>query len=400
MGGTYVPPFRRRQAVGGLLDFVHSDYLWTRRLGEMEYRNEPPRKNEPQIDPSDLYYIDHIHSYYWGEEADAEGQRSSTFHSSKTYPQALSYVLLFSEENPRWANERIVFAKSKLELLPEYMLMKSKHGEWATTKHTEEGNGEASEPERPEPRSEGTISSEYVAVTVHDAVEQAAEQDDYHVVPPGPVIETQELNTSLEPEGKDVAIQAEPAADNEAQSTPNTTPSPSSSKYSDAEEQVHTSPSRTTPSPTATSSSKYTDAQEQVQPLPSDTTAASNDEIPTDLPDIKPIDYVSTNSRPIAVFEEKQIPGWRTGVWFAFAGWYKVSRVHILAPKSVALKYMLHQKWELMDRRGNLLSNQPCDGSAWEEALAMEWATVLFEPVDGLPPAIYRNRGFLKWMER
>ncbi|KAI1181234.1 hypothetical protein F4777DRAFT_8169 [Nemania sp. FL0916] len=89
------------------------------------------QRREAQIDESELYRQRDIHNYFWGDEGEnANDVQSTTFHDSQASPGTLSYMLLFSGANPRWASDHIIFAKSKLALLPEYAAKKVENGDW------------------------------------------------------------------------------------------------------------------------------------------------------------------------------------------------------------------------------------------------------------------------------
>ena len=101
---------------------------------------------------SRLYSSESIRSYYWpsskGKDEDddsSEGDEkqeiddnetgdpispgfnaSRTLHSSAKAPERLAYILLFPKGNPRWDKDRIIFAKSNLELLKPFMVIGNK----------------------------------------------------------------------------------------------------------------------------------------------------------------------------------------------------------------------------------------------------------------------------------
>lgn len=110
------------------------------------------------------------------------------------------------------------------------------------------------------------------------------------------------------------------------------------------------------------------------------------------FPAIPPIDYAPTSPAPIAVFEEHKTPGIRTGgnyARFEFKGWFKISRINILAPHSAELVRMLQQKWERKDRFGNTKPSRGRNSAAWNVSLTREWAVVGFALLgkdDDAPP--------------
>jgi len=65
----------------------------------------------------DLYTVQEIHNYFWGEGAVTEDAHNATLHSSATNPNGLSWVLLFNGANPKWDEDGVIFVKSNLNLL-------------------------------------------------------------------------------------------------------------------------------------------------------------------------------------------------------------------------------------------------------------------------------------------
>ncbi|KAI4672984.1 uncharacterized protein J4E78_001487 [Alternaria triticimaculans] len=76
----------------------------------------PSWKSQEQSD-DDLYTVQEIHNYFWGEGAVTEDAHNATLHSSATNPNGLSWVLLFNGANPKWDEDGIIFVKSNLNLL-------------------------------------------------------------------------------------------------------------------------------------------------------------------------------------------------------------------------------------------------------------------------------------------
>jgi hypothetical protein len=63
---------------------------------------------------------------------------------------------------------------------------------------------------------------------------------------------------------------------------------------------------------------------------------------------------------------------------FVFIGWYKVTHVHFISPRSPDLVRMLAQKWTKRDRDGNV-SQIERQGESWTRSLNLHWAVVKFE---------------------
>ena len=67
---------------------------------------------------------------------------------------------------------------------------------------------------------------------------------------------------------------------------------------------------------------------------------------------------------------------------FAFIGWYEVTHVQFISPRTADLVRMLEQKWMKRDRDGNV-SQIERDGDAWIRSLNQHWAVVKFEKDEG-----------------
>ena len=97
---------------------------------------------------------------------------------------------------------------------------------------------------------------------------------------------------------------------------------------------------------------------------------------------IEPIDYKPALPSPVAVFEQKS-RGSTHNAEFVFAGWYRVANIALLAPESEALVHMLEQKWTPRRTKRGTVKKRERDEASWRASLAVEWAVIRFEPVDG-----------------
>ncbi|KAJ8105564.1 hypothetical protein ONZ43_g7380 [Nemania bipapillata] len=451
MDEAYVPPWRRRQALGDAsadnspanyasYDQSHQGahnstnnnnnnqrasnnrqgYRGSHRGGRGGHQRDFFQKKQPQVDQSDTYHQDEIHNYFWGGDSDARDSRNSTFHDSKDHPQELAYMLLFFGANPRWTNDRIVFAKSKLALLPEYAVKKAENGEWETEKTTHKNDREATQPVKtgiPEDHDTTTdLDKHETEVVTQDDEATSSKAASF----PGLPSKTQDHkedatisittgNSTIE-DGKSGAEQEVtqdshrlPARDliiGEQESNTPAIPVEDIGHEKRGDEggiiKVESGAEQTAPVPsstTTTSRLKYTDIRKEemnageIRIIPANKYYRERDAFPSEpvFPAIAPIDYVPTKQLPIAIFEEQRIPGLRTGglcARFAFKGWFTISRVNILAPHSAELVRMLQQKWERKDRFGKVVS-RPRDASAWNASLAMEWAVIGFKLLEG-----------------
>ncbi|KAI1337192.1 hypothetical protein F5Y15DRAFT_163757 [Xylariaceae sp. FL0016] len=328
------------------------------------------RAPEPQVDEADLYHLRDIDHHFWGDKIseDQDGKRS-TFHDSSDRETELSYMLLFVNSNPRWTNDHIVFAKSKLGLLPEYAAKKEEHGEWDTSHYSKFA-------EEPEAEGAGTPGDDAVPTTNKNASNgngaQTPSKDEHSASTKEPPTQAPEAGDAPKLETGDLPTTAE----NQTKASVKETPTAPEVK----------------PAPTFVPSGrmKYTD----VRLLPPEEQYSKPEPEPEPEPEpvypaIPPIDYIPSQHHPIAVFEERRVPGIRGGggrnrnARFTFAGWFKVSRINILSPFSAELVRMQQQKWERRDRFGNVIPTRTRGSSQWRASLGMEWAVVKFEKLEG-----------------
>ncbi|KAI0551448.1 hypothetical protein F4679DRAFT_539331 [Xylaria curta] len=408
MGDNYVPPFRRHQAAAGDLgdapqaqntpnNHQSNSHNGNRqgsraygRGGRGGYKRDFFQKQKSQVDQVDLYHLRDIQNYFWASVDDAGDSRSSTFHDSKDHPGQLSYLLLFFGANPRWVNDHIVFAKSKLSLLPEYTVKKAENGGWET-EHKTHGNARVakngSNDDAPKGQDAAVAHNEHRSETVAQA-DGSKPAEAQGLSPP-------QNNLTDEPSDGIVFNFPTCSAGRDVPhdiliSTPSPTVTTTRMKYPDIrkeEAEASLAPKQSTASEIRM---KYTD----IRTIPAkDFYSEHEHEHPEPvLPVITPIDYVPKNPLPVAIFEEKRTLGLRTGghnARFAFKGWFRISRINLLAPHSAELVRMLQQKWARKDRHGNPLPSKPRDASAWSASLAVEWAVIAFQLLEGedAPPA-------------
>ncbi|KAI0116590.1 hypothetical protein F4776DRAFT_278586 [Hypoxylon sp. NC0597] len=341
-------------------------YGYGRGRGRGGYSNNffQGRRNDQQQDqPSDgseLYQRRDLENYFWGQcEDTAAADNHSTFHDSKMRPGELAYVQLFTNANPRWAADHIVFAKSNLKLLPEYSAKKAEHGEWEIPKATDAiaKDGEI----QPHPAQTRETDDAVDA----DATKPATQGDEA-----GSASTVVVAETATKEDKTEVTTPTEATQDDEAPQ-PTKQPSPVSSSrmaFSDVRNLPTEELQRLEEEQRQQRLARQQQQQQQQDPV---------------FPAIEPIDYIPGTHSPIAVFEERRFY-YNTPSRFAFVGWYKVARVNILAPHSAELVRMQQQKWERRDRYGNASSTKARDAAAWNAALRTEWAVVKFEKLEGL----------------
>ncbi|KAL9075634.1 MAG: hypothetical protein Q9157_003921 [Trypethelium eluteriae] len=99
-------------------------------------RNKAPsssgQENTPPVPRSskhveDLFTAGEIVATFWPKTFDLEEEsddpqsgasKNSTLHASEADPDKLSFVILFRGANPRWFADKVIYAKSNLDLLP------------------------------------------------------------------------------------------------------------------------------------------------------------------------------------------------------------------------------------------------------------------------------------------
>ncbi|KAI0850872.1 hypothetical protein F5Y00DRAFT_232251 [Daldinia vernicosa] len=384
--GSYIPPFRRgdSQATGVTPDTSESSTLPPNHSSSHQpYNNEGSRgdmsgrgfrggrdrggrgrgrgrgrgtysnpfspghnqQHQGQFDDADFYDQRAIAKYFGGEEGleALPNYNSSTFHNSKEHPDQLSYMLLFTNANPRWPGDRIVFAKSKLTLLPEYSSKKAEYGEWPIPKQPEESQDiHATTDKIPTEEASQSTTQDNEAGHVTAAIESLSVTDE----------ETTRATTSSDASQTD-----------EVPVTETSSSSSSRMKFSD----VRNLPPE--------EQERIVEEQKQQRRL-----KLHQRQVPG-FPTIPPIDYVPSVHAPVAVFEERRSYDYGRGARFVFSGWYRIARVNVLAPHSAELVRMQEQKWERRDRYGNVIPSKSRDVSAWNASLKIEWAVVKFEKI-------------------
>ena len=91
----------------------------------------------------------------------------------------------------------------------------------------------------------------------------------------------------------------------------------------------------------------------------------------------QPVPKATPNTTPIAVFTQDRGP--QSNRSYAFTGWYEVSRLTFLEPKSADLARMLEQKWARTNQRTGEVKHQARDAEKWRESLGYRWAVLKLE---------------------
>lgn len=64
---------------------------------------------------------------------------------------------------------------------------------------------------------------------------------------------------------------------------------------------------------------------------------------------------------------------------FTFVGWFRITRLDILQPRSEALVVMLRKKWSYPDHRTGRMKEKVRSTQAWEDSLRLKWAEIKME---------------------
>ncbi|RYP26402.1 hypothetical protein DL767_008064 [Monosporascus sp. MG133] len=285
----------------------------------------------PPVDEADLYHKDDIANHFFcGEDPHkSSDSRPTSLNGSAVHPGELSYVLVFHRQHRQWSSYCTVFKAD-------------------------------------EPAAGDSITDEAADRTIKDAnkTEKGQFTSQGGTLPtgasPGPSL------TATSDKSGESPIPTDGLKDANASAAEPTPPASSSSRM------------------------KYTDTPT----IPVEEFENKREQNVSTFPCIQPINYVPSAHPPIAVFEERWSP-WcskcKDNARFAFAGWYKVARVHLFAPHSAELLWMQQQKWERRDSFGRVLPHKNFSASAWKNAMSMQWGVVKFEKLTGdvpPPPAI------------
>ncbi|KAI1259532.1 hypothetical protein F5Y18DRAFT_293609 [Xylariaceae sp. FL1019] len=349
------------------------------------------KPQEPQVDESQLVCQRDVQRHFEAQDDGSYPIAHSTLNASKEHPDDLSYMLLFRNANPRWESHKIIFAKSNLALVPDYDDQKKKRGAWMPQEDFDGPDKDASEGIEPTTESNGTISTNTSsAIPVHDdAIRSTNPEVTPTTTPTTPMTmvaaETtpdaqcdggEPANAELNNDELEVTDIDSKRDDHEKTGDPTTGTEPAS----DGDEHQSPTSANQNEQPTSQSRLKYTDIRlmpdYQTEPVQEPAVQKSI------YADITPIEYEPSSSNAVAVFEEQRPPmslsgASKLGAWFIFKGWFKVSRVNILAPQSNELVRMLQQKWELQGGGGSR------SASAWKASLEQEWAVIKFEVLEG-----------------
>jgi len=109
MESIYTPPHLRRRSKPAAVSDAPSALIAT--------PSAPPSLNPQEQSDDDLYTIQEIHDYFWGDRTAYPDGHSATLQSSAYNPNELSWVLLFNDANSKWCEDGIMFIKRNLKLL-------------------------------------------------------------------------------------------------------------------------------------------------------------------------------------------------------------------------------------------------------------------------------------------
>ena len=114
MTGRYIPPALRKAAKSegstANANGGDGDETAPRKLSELKVKPEHARQVRPLLTLHEL--ANHYH--------DTASKVGSTLHSSAAAPHSPSYIVLYRGSNPRWHQDKIIFVKTNIDLLPGY----------------------------------------------------------------------------------------------------------------------------------------------------------------------------------------------------------------------------------------------------------------------------------------
>ncbi|KAI2615049.1 hypothetical protein GGR54DRAFT_319732 [Hypoxylon sp. NC1633] len=325
-----------------------------------------------QSDGADLHPYEDIKKYFWGDEEDAGSpiDHSSTFHDSKENPNKLNHVLLFKSANPRWVSDQIIFARSKLDLLPDYVAKKEERGEWKTPTSSEDGSTEA--------KTAGSGANEAAGNDALNSATPTATESEADTATDGNIDSATYGKVDVATEGKvDAATKNEVGTATEGEAGAATEAGAHHASLSIRSRMTFSDVRNLPVEEQKRLEEEQKLRQQRQQPY---------QQTPS-YPNIDPIDYFPSVHGPIAVFEQRRRSP--EGPLFAFAGWFKIHRINILAPHSAELLRMQLQKWERRDRSGKIVQTHPRNPHVLPNALRIEWAVVkMVKLTDDEAPAL------------
>ena len=287
-----------------------------------------------------LYTVQEIHSHFRPANVQFSACPESSLNNSAERQDELAYLMLFPGANPRWKDDRIVFAKSNLELLPGFDEVKGKFEVPLVQRRFSKGvaapaaaEGGSGSPETPQ-SPEVPASPDGSGVKDGDAIAGNGEQR-------GPIMD---VNAYVK------QAMAEHAQSDSSQATTGETAQPESTDTTDM-------PSKTESSPTPASAAEGSRVDTIQGPYTPELPAPAA----TTLEPLSP---------PIPTFSQSFRGGPRSCV---FEGYYRIVRVDFLPPKSPQLVKMLEQKWTT--KQGTTKAR---DASSWEASLRYLWAVIQF----------------------
>ncbi|KAI1437831.1 hypothetical protein GGR50DRAFT_643085 [Xylaria sp. CBS 124048] len=299
--------------------------------------NENVSLKKPENDESELLYAEEIQKHFWGSQAGP--LERDALQASKDCPDQLSHVLLLAGAFPSWRNGHTVRTRSNLGLLPEYRAKKAERRDWVDEKNekNEKNNCSKALGHKDNEAQGASISGPDVSPTSGGRPKLSEFRES---------LDTFRSTDLCKEEGVQVITNSRKEEEKAASDS-------TSSKMSD---------NRAKP--------------ENIRLIPAREFYSKPE--PT-FPSIAPIIYTPSTSRPIAIFEEKWSPYSSTATQYAFRGWFKISRVTLLAPRSAELADVLCK-----DRRGFIIPIR-------QRAVNSEWAVVKFVPMsedNGAPPPL------------
>lgn len=346
---AYVPPALRKRAQGSA---PPDGALGITAEAAGSHENLPPDFTPKSITGPTFHLAD-IHNHYWDTQNEGNcpcTATSGTLNSSAQEPDKLKYIVLFHGANPRWQSHGIIFAKTKLYILPGGERFRDDPLSRGGATRVEQGG--RSEHKMRDDTDDGetladadTLTNKFGSQKSLVREDQASEEER--------VSEEQnfENKRQKDDEGEELSVEIE---NQRGASTKPDEPAAPSTNH-----QAHDPKTKGNKKP-----------------------KSAPDPEPPYSPDLSLYD-----TGPIAVFEQQG--GRAQSNPFRFAGYHRIASLEYLAPHSRELFQLLEQKFTLTDRRGRVRQKQRSEES-WRGSLKHRWAVIQMEKDqeanDGLPP--------------
>jgi len=265
--------------------------------------------------------VEDIHRHYWpGGRNVSPRQQVNTLNPSEAHPDQLSFIAIFMDGHPRWESDGLIFTKTDLHLLPEYI-------DKVATRKAEMKLAKAMHAKHDE-SAEAMVEEVVKAQEAEDGIDVS----DLGVTAVGTTMEGTHIDENSNP-SVNSAADAEVLEGHDV----------SDSQKGRDHEHAHT-------------------RQDELQ-------------------DIPPIDYAPGPHQPIPVFASR-VRG--KGPSFRFVSFFTITKIAILSPRSKELGRLIEMKWapQSGQRSGYGGRGLARPKGSWLQDLSREWAVIKLQPLD------------------